>query len=146
MTSYPSASRSVLALARKLGWSSTIRTVTSTVSSPDPARRIRLPTLFLPAYRRLLSSFCPCFRPGCDRDLDIEDRALAVVGLDPDPPVHAPDELPRDVQAQAGATDASGHVRIEPVELLEDPAVLDRRDPEAGVRHGETDDVGPRLD
>src|SRR3954462_2615820 len=69
-----------------------------------------------------------------DGDLDVERRASAVaVALDPDAAVEAADELAADVEAEAGAADAAGHVRIESVELLEDAPALARRDPEAAV-------------
>src|SRR5689334_13466434 len=71
------------------------------------------------------------------RDLDIEDRSLAVVRLDPDPPADPPDELAGDVEAEARAADAAGHVRVEAVELLEDPVALRGWDAEAGVGDGE---------
>src|SRR3954447_7315073 len=76
-----------------------------------------------------------------DRDLDVERRpaglaARAVrIPLDPDAAVQPADELPADVEAEAGAADAAGHVRIEAVELLEDATALRRRDAEAAVRH-----------
>src|SRR5665811_759576 len=59
------------------------------------------------------------------RDLDEERRAVAAFRLHPDAPVHAAHELPADVEAEARAADAPGHVGIEAVELLEDPALLD---------------------
>src|SRR5947207_2641388 len=74
---------------------------------------------------------------GCRRDLDIEDGPLPVVGLDPDPPAHPPDELAGDVEAEPGAPDASGHVGVEAVELLDDPVALRGWDPEAHVGHRE---------
>src|SRR6266487_1662240 len=77
-------------------------------------------------------------RLGSGRNLHVEDGALPAVRLDPDPPVHASDELAGDVEAQAGATDPAGHVRVEPVELLEDPALLGGWDAEPLVGDGET--------
>src|SRR6266550_5308995 len=135
--SYPSASRSVRALARKLGWSSTIRTVMPTVSSHDPAFRIRLPTLFLDARPSFFAPVLPRFGLGSRRNLHVEDGALRAVRLDPDSPMHAPDELARDVEAQTGASDPPGHVRVEPVELLEDPALLRGWDAEPLIGDGE---------
>src|SRR5207302_9872305 len=76
-----------------------------------------------------------------DWDLDEERRALGLaragaVALDPDAAVEAAHELAADVEAEAGAADAARHVRVEPVELLEDPPALGRRDAEALVRDG----------
>src|SRR5204862_6484273 len=70
-----------------------------------------------------------------DRQGDVHEElgAAAVVRLDPAPAVHAPDELPADVQAQPCAADAARHARAEPIELLEDAAALARRDPESLV-------------
>ena len=66
-------------------------------------------------------------------------RAFAELRLDPDRPVHPADELAADVEAEAGAADPTGHVRIEAVELLEDPAVLGGGDPEPAVVDREAD-------
>src|SRR6478752_698868 len=149
--SYPSASRSVRALALKLGWSSTMRTVMPTVSSVRPAFRIRLATLFEDdrpgkaravslRRRRVAASLGACsslftllfVRSGLGscRNLHMEDRAAPVVRLDPDSPMHAADELAGDVEAQPRASDPAGHVRIDPVELFEDTALLAGRDAE----------------
>ena len=68
---------------------------------------------------------------------NVEPRAR--LGLDPDPAVHAADDLAADVEAEPGAADAAGQVRVEPVELLEDRAVLGGRDPEALVGDREPD-------
>ena len=73
------------------------------------------------------------------RELDEEGRALAELRLDPDLPVHPAHELAADVEAEAGAADAAGHVGIEAVELLEDPPVLGRGDAEPGVGDREAD-------
>src|SRR6266550_1165896 len=156
--SYPSASRSVRALARKLGWSSTMSTVMPTASSFRPAFRIRLATLFedgrpgkacaaflrrrrvdasLGASSSPFGSLLIHQRLGSCRNLHMEDRAAPAVGLDPDSPVHAADELAGDVEAQAGAPDSPGHVWIDPVELLEDAALLGRRYAEPLVGDGE---------
>src|SRR3989442_4406622 len=102
------------------------------VSSPGPACRIRLPTLFA-------SGGQGGFRPGLGRrfgggrDLDVEDRPATVVRLDPDSALHAAHELVRDVETEARSADASLHVRVEPVELFEDPALFPAWDPEALV-------------
>ena len=44
--------------------------------------------------------------------------------LDPDASVHPVHELAADVEAEPGAADAAGQVRVEAVELLEDPPLL----------------------
>src|SRR5438874_6245934 len=144
-TSYPSASRSVLALARKLGWSSTIRTVTPIVSSLAAVGRIRLPTLFLRGCHRLCTPFLAPLDGRGGRNLDVEDGAAAAVGLDPDPAFDPPDQLPGDVEAEPGASDAAGHVGIEAIELFEDATPLRRRDTEAAVRDRKPDDVACGL-
>src|SRR5881396_2094408 len=162
--SYPSASRSVRALARKLGWSSTMRTVMPTVSSVRPAFRIRLATLFedgrpgtASLRRRRVdaslgassSPFGPLLtgkRLGSRRNLHIEDRAAPLVGLDPDSPMHAADELAGDIEAQSGAPDSAGHVGIDPVKLLEDAGLLGRRDAEPLVGDGEPHVLARRLE
>src|SRR5207245_6725605 len=73
------------------------------------------------------------------RQLDVEGRAAAETGrVDPDPAVHAVHELAADVEAEAGPADAAGHVRVEPVELLEDPPLLRGRAPEARLRERDT--------
>src|SRR5207247_5805982 len=72
---------------------------------------------------------------GADRKQDSEARALAGLGVDLEPPIHALDELAADVEAQPAAADAAGLLRIEPVELLEDPLLLRARDPEPLVGH-----------
>ena len=66
----------------------------------------------------------PCGAALGEGDLDVEDRAVAVVRLDPDPTIDAAHELPADVEAQARSADPARHVGIEPVELLEDPFAL----------------------
>src|SRR5215210_6757960 len=58
--------------------------------------------------------------------LDEERRAAARRRIDPDAPVHAPDELAADVETEAGPADAPGEARVEPVELLEDALVVAR--------------------
>src|SRR3954447_16244413 len=72
-----------------------------------------------------------------ERQLERELRAPAGLGVDPDPALHALDELAGDVEAETGAADALRHVRVEPVELVEDPVVLLGRDPEALVGDAE---------
>src|SRR3954470_3363123 len=73
------------------------------------------------------------------RDLDVEGRAGAAVGLDPDAAVDPAHELAADVEAETGAADAAAHIGVEAVELLEDPPLLAWGDPEAGVRDREAD-------
>src|SRR5262249_55894693 len=70
-------------------------------------------------------------RPG-DRQLDPERRADAERRLDVDLAPHPPQELAADVEAEAGAADAPPEVRVEAVELLEDPLLLVERDSEPG--------------
>src|SRR6478672_6201724 len=144
--SYPSASRSVRALARKLGWSSTMRTVMRTVSSVRPAFRIRLATLFSGACFSPFTLLLVRSRLGSCRNLHMEDRAAPVVRLDPDSPMHAADELAGDVEAQPRASDPAGHVRIDPVELFEDTALLAGRDAEPLVGDGEPHVLARRLE
>src|SRR4051812_11622569 len=80
------------------------------------------------------------------RDLDVEGRSGAAVGFDPDAALDAAHELAADVEAEAGAADAAAHVGVEAVELLEDPPLLARGDPEAGVRDREADVAFARLE
>ena len=63
----------------------------------------------------------------------MEDGSGAVVRLDPDPALHPSNELPGDVEAEACASDPARHVGIQTVELLEDPALLRKGNPEALV-------------
>src|SRR5262249_13167873 len=76
-----------------------------------------------------------------ERELEQEGRAGAAVRLDPDPPVHALDELPADVEAQAGTADAAALVRVQPDELLEDALLASARDPEPFVAHFDAADT-----
>ena len=95
-TSNPSASSSVRALARKLGWSSTIRTVTPTVSSGGEA----IPnTVTHTLFYGWTPTFGGCFSgtgPPPDLDWKIDPARR---WAHPDPAVHAPDELAGDVEA-----------------------------------------------
>jgi len=50
---------------------------------------------------------------------------------------HEVDELARDVQPEPAATHASRHVRVGAVELLEDQALLVRRDSQPLVANGD---------
>ena len=92
-----------------------------------------------PSRTARVSCSC-CLRSlACDRQLDRERRAAPPVGGDPDPAVHAVHELAADVEAEAGAADAAGQVRVEPEELLEDSRLLGRRDAETLVFDAEAD-------
>src|SRR4051812_15705851 len=75
------------------------------------------------------------------RQLHEEAGPALPVGGDPDPPVHAVHELAADVEPEPRSADAAREVRVEPEELLEDPAVLGRRDAEPLVLDPETDAV-----
>src|SRR5439155_9116502 len=81
-----------------------------------------------------------------ERDLDDERGAAALARLDPDPSVDAPHELAADVEAEARAADPSGHVRVEAVELLEDPRPLVLGDAEPGVVDGEAQHLARLLE
>src|SRR5919109_1229171 len=74
---------------------------------------------------------------GCDWKLEAERGALPGDRLDPDLAVHGVDQLATDVEAEPGSTDALRHVRIEAVELLENPLLLARRNPRPLVADGE---------
>src|SRR5206468_5445475 len=50
---------------------------------------------------------------------------------------HAADELAADVETEPGAADAAGQLRIDAVELAEDPPLLERRDPDSLVADGQ---------
>src|SRR5439155_21545936 len=65
---------------------------------------------------------------------DREARALTGLGVDLEAAVHALDELAADVEPQAAAAHAAGLLRVEAVELLEDPLALGARDPQPLVR------------
>ena len=69
---------------------------------------------------------------------DREGRARADAGRrHPDAAVHAPHELAADVEAEPGAADAAVHIRVEAIELVEDPALLGDRDAKPLVVHRE---------
>src|ERR1700675_3021569 len=80
-----------------------------------------------------------------DRQLDGERRAASPVRGDPDTAVHAVHELAADVEAEAGAADAAGQVRVEPEELLEDSRLLCLRDAETLVFDLEADPAARLL-
>src|SRR5262249_42810579 len=71
------------------------------------------------------------------RQLEGERCALVRIGLDPDPAVHRLNELPADVEPQTASSDAAPMVRIESIELLEDPLLLAERDAQPLVADGE---------
>src|SRR6266536_3945517 len=82
-----------------------------------------------------------------DRKLDRERRALALARLEPDATVHPSDQLARDVEAEARAADAARELRVEAVELLEDPLLLGRRHAEPTIANLEADHrVAPAHD
>src|SRR5262249_47575036 len=59
---------------------------------------------------------------------------------------HSADQLVADVEAEPGAADATGHVRVDAVELLEDAALLVDGDAEAFVADVEDHVALVRLD
>ena len=59
-----------------------------------------------------------------ERKVDVERRACSLARSQPDPALHAAHELPRDVEAQAAPADAAAEVRVDAVELAEDPLLL----------------------
>ena len=61
-------------------------------------------------------------------------------------PSHASHELAADVEAEAGAADSAGHVRIEAVELLEDPLQFRLRDADALVANRDPQMSSPLLE
>src|SRR6266542_7130778 len=73
------------------------------------------------------------------RQLEQEGRALVVLRLDPDAAAHSADQLLADVEPEPGAPHAAHHVRVDAVELLEDPLLLLGRDSEALVANVEAD-------
>src|SRR5207253_8404104 len=81
-----------------------------------------------------------------DRELEHERRSLARVGVDPDPAPHRADELAADVEPEATSPDAAPMVRIEAIELLEDPLLLAERDAEPLVADGKARVAAVGLD
>src|SRR5262249_29867093 len=77
--------------------------------------------------------------------VDDEDRAARLAAFDPDLALHLADELPADVQAEPGAADATRQLRVEAVELLEDPLPLARWDADPLVADAGTDAVVDTL-
>src|SRR3954462_14799886 len=62
-----------------------------------------------------------CLRHEGERQLDDEDRAASALRGHGDPSSHSVDELAADVEAETRAADAVLVLRIEAVELVEDP-------------------------
>src|SRR6187551_2020988 len=79
------------------------------------------------------------------RQLERERRTAAAIGLDPDPAAHPAHDLAADVEAQARAADPAREIRVEAIELLEDPLVLGGRDSESPVPDGEAHTPFERL-
>src|SRR5579862_1806411 len=75
-----------------------------------------------------------------ERQPNGERRARAVARRDGELATHLAHELAADVETEPRAADAVGHIRIEPVELLEDPSLLLERDADARV--GDLEDAG----
>src|SRR4029077_5318535 len=75
---------------------------------------------------------------------------VSELGAHPDAAVHLLHELSADVQPEPRPADAAREVRVDPVELLEDPLELAGRDAEALVLHLEADPrpraLAPDLD
>src|SRR5437868_7430084 len=71
-----------------------------------------------------------------------ERRPGAAPRADGEQSPHLLDDLARDVQPEPRTADAARHLRIEAVELLEDPALFGRRDAEALVRDVDAHPVG----
>ncbi len=67
------------------------------------------------------------------RQLDEECRTISPARFDPDAASHASDQFAADVETETGAADSPGRVRIQAVELLEDPLLLGLRNTDALV-------------
>ena len=80
--------------------------------------------------------------------LNHECRALAGLGLDAEPATHPARQLAGDVEAQAGAARQARELRARPVELLENPLALARRNsrPRVADRDGDEPVARPRRD
>src|SRR6476660_4061552 len=85
-------------------------------------------------------------RGGRNRQVDGERRALAFHRADRETAFHPANELTADVQAKAGAADAAGEAGVDAVELAEDPALLERSDPDPFVADADPDAALARLD
>src|SRR6185437_16622502 len=83
---------------------------------------------------------------GGDRQVNGERGSLAFLGADRQAAVHAADELAADVEAQTGAADAACQPGVDPVELAEDPPLLERRNADALVADGNANTAVARLD
>src|SRR5918911_1747068 len=131
-TSMPSASRLTRQRSR-IGASSSI-TSTFVISCPWRRRYTR---------RRKTSFHRARNADPRDRELEREGGALALHGLDGDPPAHRLDEALRDEEAEAGAARAAVSRRgLGSVELPEDPLLFAGRDPDPFVHHLELHLVG----
>src|SRR5262245_20887497 len=71
----------------------------------------------------------------------MEGGAGVLAALRPHPPAVELDEFLADGQAEAGAADVAGHRIVESLERLEEPAEIVLADADAGVAHGDVDDV-----
>src|SRR6478672_12511857 len=80
------------------------------------------------------------------RQFEAEVRAAALTRLDRDRAVHPAHELAGDVEAKPGTAHAAGQIRVDAVELVEDPALLAQRHPEPGVDDAEPHSVVEALD
>src|SRR5437868_9827909 len=76
------------------------------------------------------------------RQRDGERRARSRLRADREGAAHLRDDLARDEQAETGAADSAGHRCVQPVELLEDPLLLGRRNPGPFVAHVDADARG----
>src|SRR2546425_3583094 len=63
-------------------------------------------------------------RGGVDRKFEHERRSVPFDRFNPDIPSHAAHELAADVEPEPGPADATCHLRIEAIELLEDACLL----------------------
>src|SRR5215216_1411206 len=79
------------------------------------------------------------------RKLEVERGALAFLGLEPDAPTHPLDQLAADIEPEPGSADALRHVRIQAVELLEDPGLVVVGNPHSFVDDPEHDRPVSRL-
>src|SRR5215470_20031529 len=75
------------------------------------------------------------------RQLEREGRPFALPRRHPDSSVHLVDELLADVEPEARTAHTAGHLRVQPVELVEDALLLDERDAKSVVADGEPDAV-----
>src|ERR1041384_96201 len=80
------------------------------------------------------------------RQFDDERRAGARLRVDVQAAPHPLNQLPGDVEAQAGASGRAGQLGARAVELLEDPLLLGERDAGPGVGDQDADGAVGRLD